>query len=451
VKNVHLLGIEGVGMSALAEVLLAEGHAVSGCDRRPGQNARRLAAKGVRILSGHDAGHLEGVDRLVVTNAAGEDHPEVRAARARGVPVQKRIQALAELLSRRASLGVSGTHGKTTTTAMLGLILEAAGLDPVVLVGARVPQFGGGARTGRGPIVAEIDESDRLFPEAGVELAVLTNLEDDHVGDPRRPTYHPDLPALKAAVRAWLEKASTVVYNADWPGLAELLPAGVRALGFGLEKGALRGVDVVLRPKGSRFVLVEEEQRLGPIELSVPGRHNVENALAAAAAARAFGVEFSAIAAGLDRFGGTGRRLERLGRYRGALLLDDYAHHPTELRATLEAARPLGKRLRVAFQPHRYLRTARFFEDFARVLSLADEAVVVEVYAAGEPPIEGVDHARLAARARELGANARALSLEEALDYLGATAAPGDVILSIGAGDVWRLTHALAKRGRNAG
>ncbi len=440
----HLMGIEGVGMSALAEALAFLGHDVNGCDLDPGPTSRRLEREGIAVEAGHDPAHLEGREVLVASNAVPEDHPELAAARARGIPVKKRIQALADLLAEGASVGVTGTHGKTTTTAMLGAIFEAAGRDPLVLVGARVPGYRGGARLGRGPRIAEIDESDRRFPEARVGLAVLTNLEDDHVGDGRRPTYHESQEALLAAARRWLAAAERVVYNADWPGLEGLVPAG-RGLGFGLARGAVRAENPSYTAGGSRFTLSHRGKLLGLVELRVPGRHNLENALAAAAAALAFGLPFPAIREGLFAFRGTGRRFEPLGRVNGARVYDDYAHHPTEVEATLKTARTLAPRVRVVFQPHRYLRTARFKDRFARALALATEAIVLEVYPAGEPPLPGVSGRAIAEAATALGANARFMAPEDALAYLKATAAPGELILTMGAGDVWKLGRALVE------
>ncbi len=445
--RMHFVGIEGVGMNALAEAVRALGAEVSGCDLAPGPASHRLAREGVRIWRGHDPAHLAGAERLVISNAVPEDHPEVVAARRAGIPVERRIETLARVLAVRPSLGVSGTHGKTTTTAMLAHVLEAAGQDPMALVGARVPGWRGGFRPGKGPMVAEIDESDRRFPKARVELAVLTNLEDDHVGDPNRPTYHESEAALFSAMACWLGEAKAVVLPAD-PGLADLRPEGARVLDFGLDAGAVRAEELVLTPTGARFTLVFEGRPLGPVALRVPGLHNVKNALAAAAAGLLFGLPFEAVARGLGAFSGTGRRFEPVGEYRGALIYDDYAHHPTELAATLEAARGLGRRVRAVFQPHRYLRTARFLDRFAEALKLADEAIVLEVYPAGEPPIPGVSGAALAERARSLGANARFFEREEAFRYLAETLNEGDLLVTLGAGDVGKLARRLAEEAR---
>ncbi len=444
-RHYHLMGIEGVGMNALAEALFDLGARVSGCDLAPGKNARRLSESGIPVARGHDPAHVAGAEVLVVSNAVPPDHPEVHAARNRGIPVEKRIETLARVLAERKSLGVSGSHGKTTTTAMLAHVLEAAGRDPMALVGARVPGWRGGYRPGRGPIVAEIDESDRDFPKARVHLAVVTNLEEEHVGDPEKPTYHESFEALKRAMAAWLAAAEMAVYPAGDATLRPLLPPKRATLAFGVERGEVRAERVELLPHGARFELWVADHRVGPVALAVPGLHNVQNALAAAAAGLLFGVSPGAVVEGLSAFRGTGRRFEPVGEYRGALLFDDYAHHPTELAATLRAARGLGRRVRAVFQPHRYLRTARFLNEFAEALTLADEALVLEVYPAGEAPIPGVSGEALAERARALGANARHLSREEALRYLAETLEEGEVLLTLGAGDVGSLAHALAE------
>jgi len=437
-KHLHLLGIEGVGMSALAEALAYLGHRVSGCDQRPGKNSERLRRKGIAVHPGHDPAHLGGVSALVVTNAAGDDHPEVRAAHKRGVPIEKRIEALARVLAARKSLGVSGTHGKTTTTAMLAEILAAAGEDPMALVGARVVGWEGGFRPGNGPVVAEVDESDRLFPRARADLALLLNLEDDHLGA-ERPTYHPSFEALKEAMDRWLSAARMRVVPAE---LAEGFGGEAVTFGPGGEYAAL---ELHHYPARSEFLLAHRGRVLGRISVPLPGEHNAKNALAAAAAALTWGVPFEAVAEGLAAFRGTGRRFEHLGECCGAPVYDDYAHHPTEVAATLKAARAQGLLVRAVFQPHRYLRTKNLMDRFAEALTLADEAIVLDVYAAGEEPIPGVSGAALAERARKRGANARYLGREEALSYLKKTLGPGELVVFMGAGDVSELAHRLVE------
>jgi len=328
---------------------------------------------------------------------------------------------------------------------MLGYVFTAAGLDPTVLVGATVPTFGGNARIGQGAYrIAEVDESDRIFPEVRVNVAVLTNLEDDHVGETNRPSYHPSQEALVEATRRWLASAEKVVYNADWPNLASLLPDAPR-LGFGVSAGEVRAEAIELSAEGSRFNLVFDGALLGEVRLRVPGRHNVEDALAAAAAALFEGLPFAAIRQGLADFTGTGRRFERVGEVNGAVVYDDYAHHPTEVAATLKAARQTGRRVRAVFQPHRYLRTARMWRRFAEALALADEVVVLEIYAAGEAALPGVSGKWIADALQARGVPAAFMEKDQALRYLKTSIAENDLVLTMGAGDVWRLGRALVQ------
>lgn len=443
-KWVHIMGIEGVGMSALARLLLAEGVGVTGCDLAPGKRARAL---GVPVHAGHDPAHLGDEDTLVVPTPVPLDHPEVAAARERGLRVLRRMELLARLLEGRPSLGVTGTHGKTTTTGMLASILLAAGLDPWVLLGGELSLLPGNARYGLGPRLAEVDESDPLFQEVRVEVAVATNLEADHVAPPgkKAPNYHGSFGELKAALRGFLEKAKLAVVPASDP-LLEELSRGLPRRTFG-EGGELQAVGVEFGPTGSRFLLTLEGRPLGEAVLQVPGRHNVQNALAAALAALALGVEAEAILEGLARFPGVGRRFQRVGEVRGAWVVDDYAHHPTEVRATLEAAKPLGRRIRVLFQPHRLLRTQALWPEFVEALALAQEVVVLPTYTAGEKGEASPEElsARIAEGLRQKGVAARLLGKEEALAYARDTAAPEDLWLTLGAGDVtelaWRLAH----------
>lgn len=443
-KRVHIMGLEGVGMSALARLLLGEGIEVTGCDLAPGRRAESL---GVPVHRGHDPAHLQGEDTLVVPTPIPLDHPEVAEARRRGMGVLRRMELLAHLLGQKPSLGVTGTHGKTTTTGMLASILLAAGLDPWVLLGGELSLLPGNARFGLGPRLAEVDESDPLFREVRVEIAVATNLEADHIAPPgqRAPNYHASLEELEKAMRGYLEKARLAILPSFDPRLRRLSQGLPRRL-FG-EGGDLWAEGLELGPHGSRFLLVYRGEALGEARLQVPGQHNVKNALAAALAALAFGVEPGAILEGLARFPGVERRFQKVGEVGGAWVVDDYAHHPTEVRATLEAARLLGRRVRVLFQPHRLLRTLELWQDFAEALALAEEVVVLPVYTAGErvglSPEELSQ--RIVQRLHLLGTKARFLEKEEALAYAIASATPKDLWLTLGAGDVtelaWRLAH----------
>ncbi|KHG65783.1 UDP-N-acetylmuramate--alanine ligase [Thermus sp. 2.9] len=445
-KRAHVMGIEGVGMSALARLLLGEGVAVTGCDLAPGKRAQAL---GVPVYPGHDPAHLGGEDTLIVPTPIPLDHPEVLEARRRGMRVVRRMELLAHLLAQKPSLGVTGTHGKTTTTGMLASILLEAGLDPWVLLGGELSLLPGNARFGLGPRLAEVDESDPLFQGVRVRVAVATNLEREHVAPEGRkaPNYHESLEALLAAMAGFLKGAEVAVLPAHDPLLAQAAQ-GLKPLRFG-EGGELWAEGLALNPTGSRFRLVYGGKDLGEARLQVPGAHNVRNALAAALAALAFGVEEGAILRGLARFPGVGRRFERLGEVRGALVVDDYAHHPTEVRATLQAARLLGRRVRVLFQPHRLLRTLELWEAFAEALQEAEEVVVLPVYTAGEKGEVSPEALarRIAERLAALGQEARFLPPEEALAYAKATAGPGDLWLALGAGDVTELARRLVREG----
>ncbi len=442
--RIHIMGIEGVGMSALARLLLAEGHEVTGCDLAPGPRARAL---GVPVWQGHDPAHLEGMEALLLPTPIPLDHPEALAAQARGLRVYRRMEFLGALLGERPSIGVTGTHGKTTTTGMLAAILLEAGLDPWVLLGGDLALLPGNARPGRGPRLAEIDESDPLFQGVRVGVAVATNLEADHVAPrgEKAPNYHPSFEALQEAMARFLEGAGKRVVPAHDPLLLRLTEGLPRIL-YG-EGGEVEAREVELLPDGSRFLLYGKEP-LGEVRLRVPGRHNVLNALAAAAGALALGVEAGAILRGLARFPGVGRRFERLGRVGGALVVDDYAHHPTEIRATLEAALLQGLKVRVLFQPHRLLRTEALFPEFVRALGLAHEVVVLPVYAAGERGQDPEALAQgLAEALRAQGQAARFLRPEEALAYAKETAAPGELWLALGAGDITLLARRLVHEG----
>lgn len=445
-KRAHIMGIEGVGMSALARLLLAEGVGITGCDLAPGARAQAL---GVPVFPGHDPSHLGEEEVLVVPTPVPLDHPEVAEARRRGMRILRRMELLAHLLKAKPSLGVTGTHGKTTTTGMLASILLTAGLDPWVFLGGELSLLPGNARYGLGPRLAEVDESDALFQEVRVGVAVATNLEADHIAPPgqQAPNYHGSLEELQTAMRGFLARAGVAVVPAFDPLLLEASQGLPRRL-FG-QGGELWAEAVALGPTGSRFRLVHQGKDLGEVRLGVPGGHNVKNALAAALAALAFGVDLEAIREGLARFPGVGRRFQKVGEVRGAWVVDDYAHHPTEVRATLEAAHLLGRRVRVLFQPHRLLRTLELWEEFAQALTLAQEVVVLPVYTAGErgqvtPEALGQ---RIAERLKDLGCQARFLDKEEALAYALATAGPEDLWLTLGAGDVTELARRLVHAG----
>ena len=454
--SVHMVGIGGAGMSALAQMLAGRGARVSGCDLHPGAGADALRDLGITVEAGHDPAHVQDVGAVVTTAAVPATHPELEAARQRGIPVLKRAVALGALVNTGTVVAIAGTHGKTTTTAMATEILAEAGLDPTGVVGGRVAGWQGGLRAGSSDLfVVEADEYDRSFLTLRPRAAVVTTLEADHLD------IYGNLDAVESAFREFVSLVSpdgVVACCADDAGAARLLretSARVRTIGYGLGAGAaLRATDVRQHERGSRFVLTEDGVELGEVMLAVPGRHNVQNALGAFAAARHIGVDFEAAARAFQRFGGVERRFQELGNAAGAMIVDDYAHHPTEIEATLEAARGrfAGRRIVAVFQPHLYSRTRDFAAEFGRALRHADAVWVTDVYAAREAPIVGVSGELVVDAVRRAGgADVR---YHPAVDGLAgellAELRPGDVCLTLGAGDIYRAARELIARGGDA-
>jgi UDP-N-acetylmuramate--alanine ligase len=431
--RVHLLGVGGAGVSALARVFLARGDEVSGCDVRESATTRQLAAEGVRVAIGHDAAHAAGQEALVYSGAIrGAGLVEVAAARAAGARVLSRAEMLAELIAGGESVAVAGTHGKTTVTFMAGHVLAAAGLDPTVLVGD-----GSSSRAGRGRwLVAEADESDGSLALHRPRHALLTSVEFDH------PDHFADLEEVDALFRSFLARVPGVAaVCADYPRAAAMA-AGGRRVTYGFAAGA--DYRCVEAGDGRARVLLRGEP-LAELRLAVPGAHNRQNATGALALAVELGVDPALAAAALASFPGAHRRLERLGTWHGATLYDDYGHHPTKVRATLAAARELGhRRLILVFQPHRYTRYQALREEFADSLRDADAVVVTEIYAAGEENPGGVSAVDLAMRVPR----ARfAADLGSAREHLEDLVGEGDLVLLMGAGDIWRLGDELAHAG----
>ena len=446
--RVHFMGIGGVSMQGLARWYRAEGFDVSGCDAADGPALAALRADGIPVAVGHDPRHLEaGVDVLVTTMAVPRDHPEVRRAHELGLAVRPRIELLADLFDRRRAIGITGTHGKSTTTGMAASLLLAAEVDPSIQLGASLPGLVGNMRHGAGPhLVAEVDESDPGFAALRADVAVVTNLEDDHVAgeyDERR-NYHASLADLQAAARCFALHAPRVLYCADWPGLDALLGDHPAASRYGFAPDADYRIEALaLLAAGASFTLTLPGGRRADVRLRVPGRHNVLNAAAALAAVDLAGLDAVALAPALADFTGVGRRWQVWGHVGGAEVVDDYAHHPTEVRATLTAARAGGRRVRAVLQPHRWVRTARLWRELADAAALADEVLVLDVYAAGEAAIPGVDVDRIVARLRAAGREAGRHTLASAVDHLRASLRPDDLVLTLGAGDVWRVARAL--------
>ena len=442
-QSLHFTGIGGSGMSALAAVLHESGFAIRGSDRADGPAQERLRALGVPVLAGHAAGHVAAAcDALVYTAAVDAQNPELEAARARGIPVVRRADLLGLVMARRHGLAVAGTHGKSTTTGMLIHILQAAGTDPGWAVGAAWKE-GAPGRAGRGAFFAvEADEYDRAFLSLTPVSAVVTNIDADHLD-----TYG-SLAAIDDAFAAFLDRLpfhGTAVLNAEDAGIRRVMPrVTARVRTYGLAAGDYQARDVEITSRGADFTLWTQGGALGRVSLQVFGAHNVSNALAAAALALEEGVPFAAVAEGLAAFPGMTRRLEIIGTRGGVTVIDDYAHHPAEVAASVRAVRPLaaatGGRVVVLFQPHLYSRTRQLATDFAAAFLECDLLFVLPVYAAREAPLPGVEGDLITAEAARQGhAHVRFLPEGDAVAALAAILRPGDVCVAMGAGDVGAL------------
>lgn len=444
--SLHFMGIGGVGMCALAELMLARRFQVSGCDVQASERTAELERRGASVVIGHDPAHLEGVDALIVTSAVEGNHPEISAARERGLPVVRRATLLAEVMRDRLGVAVAGTHGKTTTSALAGFLLTRGGLDPTVVIGGRSAFLAGHSRDGNGRLmVCEADEYDRSFLELHPAWLVITGVEPEHLD-----TYG-SVDALEEAFSALASRVpfyGAVIACADNPGAVRVsAELERRVLTYGFAEGAwMRAVDVEAEAAGSRFGVIAGSTRLGDVELPLPGRHNVANALAALAVGLEQGLAFARMAADLRDFPGVARRFELVGERDGVTVVDDYAHHPTELRAVVAAARERfpGRRLVVVFQPHLYSRTGRFAEEFGEVLAGAERVVLPPIFPAREAPLEGVSSALIAEAVIRNGGERAELpaSLDAAVALLHRMLQPGDVLLTAGAGDVNRVARA---------
>jgi len=445
-----MVGIGGIGMSALAKLLLAQGVSVSGSDAQASPMTGELASLGAKITIGHHAEQVEGAKRIVISDAIHDDNPELRRARELGLQVQRRSELLAELMASRRGIAVSGTHGKTTVTAMIGLILVEAGMDPAVALGGEHEALGGNARVGRGDwMVVEACEAYESFLDLKPEIAVITNIEPDHLD------HHKTEAHLRESFGRFLgniRKGGCAVLCADRPELEQVAARAEREIiTYGLSATAgVRGKGAEAVGAGGRCRLVIGGDEKGELRLSVPGIHNVVNALGAIAAALKAGAPFEACLRALASFRGVGRRFEVLGEAKGITVVDDYAHHPTEIEATIAAARSAfaGRRLVAVFQPHLYSRTRDFADGFARALEPADVVVLADIYPAREMPIPGVSSRLIAEPLRE-GKGKDAvfqMAKDEVADKLPALAHSGDVILVMGAGDIGEAARELALR-----
>ena len=447
VRHLHFMGIGGISMSGLARWYRADGEHVSGCDSGDSSTLEALRAEGITVHRGHSPDHLNGVDVLVGTMAVADSEAEWIAAERSDLSAIKRIELLAELFERREAIGISGTHGKSTTTGMAAAIFIGCEVDPSVQIGAHLPETKGNVRFGRGPhLVAEVDESDPGFANLKAKTAIITNLEDDHIaGDfDERRNYHASLADLEQATRQFAQAAERTVYCRDWPGLHELLGDLGGAMSYGeAETSDYQISQLELFEDSSQFTFTVPQGDSYEVQLIIPGKHNVLNATAALSAAALHGLNMNLAVASLSSFKGVGRRWQEWGKVQGALIIDDYAHHPTEVEATLTTAKHTGRRVRAVLQPHRWVRTARHWPALADAASLADEIIVVDIYSAGEAPIAGVSPQLIVERLEKAGANASYHSLASAQTYLSGSLAENDLVITLGAGDVWRVAAGL--------
>ena len=438
-RPVHFMGIAGAGMSALALLARRRGVPVSGCDNDT-SGAADLEALGVPVWRGHDPAHLDQARAIVVTAAVPAEHPELARARARGLPVVRRADALGEVVAGGTVVAVAGTHGKTTTTAMVTQALAAAGRDPTGLVGGRIAAWGGNARVGGTTLyVVEADEFDKAFLALAPTVAVITNVEADHL-----ECYDGSVEELERAFVQFARGAERAIVGSDDPGARRIAAAlAIPTWRVGTTADAdVRIGDVTLAPEGSRARLALPGGRIVTVSLRVPGVHNLRNAAAALAVVRALDADLERATAALAEFSGAARRFEHVGEAGGVTVIDDYAHHPSEVRATLEAARQTfpSRRLIAVFQPHLYSRTALHGAALGRELAAADVAVVAPIYAAREQPLPGVTAELVAAGARAVGARPEVVEDRAALtDRVARLLAPGDVVFTLGAGDVTRV------------
>ncbi len=450
-RRIHFVGIGGIGMSGIAELLANLGYEVSGSDAKVSEMTERLVRLGVRVAAGHDAAHVGNADVVVTSSAIQAGNPEVDEARRRGIPVIPRAEMLAELMRLRYGIAIAGAHGKTTTTSMVALVLERAGLDPTAVIGGRLSAFGSNARLGRGDyMVVEADESDRSFLKLTPAIAVITNIDHEHMES------YGSWNALQQAFVDFANKVpfyGTVVACLDDEPVRVLVPrmthrvvtygfegSGATVTGHGLSLEAFGSqCRIVHAPKGS------QPAELGTLRLRVPGRHNMLNALAAVAVGIEVGVPFAKIAAGFTDFAGAERRFQLRGEARGVMVVDDYGHHPTEIAAVIAAARAgLDRRVVVVFQPHRYSRTRDLLADFGTALGGADEVVLTDIYAAGESPIAGATAEAVEAEVRKTGRPVRLVkSLADIPAAVAAIARPNDLVITLGAGSIGTMPEKI--------
>ena len=449
-QQIHFVGIGGVGMSGIAEILLNLGYRVTGSDQRRNETVERLEQLGAKVYVGHDASHLEGAHVVVYSSAVARENVEVQVARQRAIPTIPRAEMLAELMRLKYGIAIAGTHGKTTTTSLVGVVLAEGRYDPTIVVGGRVTNLGSNARLGQGEyLVAEADESDGSFLKLAPTIAVVTTIDAEHLD------HYGSLEAIREAFVAFVNKVpfyGSAVLCLDEPNIQMLMPRlEKRIITYGLESGAdLVARRLHLSGMTSRFEVFQRGSLLGECTLQIPGRHNVLNALAALGVGLDLEIPFVTIQKALAGFTGVQRRFQIRGRARGVTVVDDYGHHPAEIRATLAAAKA-GFECRVVtvFQPHRYTRTQHLRQEFLTAFNQTDVLIVMDIYPAGEAPIPGVTGEDLAEGIRAHGhRNVTYLGSDRTrvLAHLAEITRPGDLVLTLGAGDVSQLGPELLKR-----
>jgi len=448
IRHIHLVGIGGAGMSGIAEVLFNLGYHITGSDLKESETTRRLKNLGIKVLNQHAGENVEDADVVVISSAVKEDNPEVIRARQRRIPVIRRAEMLGELMRMKYGIGIAGTHGKTTTTSMVGEILSEGGLDPTIVVGGRVVNLGSHARLGNGEfMVTEADEYDRSFLQLTPTIAVVTTLEAEHLD------YYRDFEEIKSAFLEFVNRVpfyGRVILCWDEKSLKELIPQIDRPVTtYGLSCEAdIKARSLRFDKAQSRFEVQIRGQKSGEITLSVPGVHNVKNALAAIGVALELDIPWEKIRNGLNKFKGVHRRFEIKGEVGGVMVVDDYAHHPTEIQATLKGAKTGWKRRIVAvFQPHLYSRTRDFHQHFGRALLDADVLVVTDIYPAREKPIPGVTGKLVSQSAKKLGHKKTFYvpRMEEVAPFLKKMVQENDMVITMGAGDVHQAGTELLK------
>ena len=442
-QQIHFVGIGGVGMSGIAEVLINMGYRVTGSDARRNEAVERLERLGAKVYTGHQPAHLEGAHVVVFSSAVARDNVEVQVARQRGIPVIPRAEMLAELMRMKYGIAIAGTHGKTTTTSIVAAVLAGAGLDPTVVVGGRVHGLGTNARLGQGEfLVAEADESDGSFLKLSPTIAVVTTVDAEHLD------HYADLDAVRRAFLEFVNKVpfyGAAVLCLDEPNIQEMIPhIEKRVITYGLESGAdLTARRLQFSGLSSQFEVLHRGHLLGQALLQIPGRHNVLNSLAAIAVALDLEVPFERVRTALAGFAGVQRRFQVRGEAQGVLVVDDYGHHPAEIRATLAAAKAgYDRRLITVFQPHRYTRTHHLRREFLTAFYQSDVLIVMDIYPAGEAPIPGVNARDLAEGVASHG-HREVIYMdgdrEGIVQHLSESTRPGDLVLTLGAGDVGQL------------